>query len=84
MTITQGACPPSATVLYSGTLWSLASHAKFGDTTPGDQGADHPLNPGAFEDLCFAWDLPGSTTTGQGATTTATFTFYAEQTANNP
>jgi len=84
MTITQGACPPSATVLYSGALWTNLTHAKFGDTAPGDQGADHTLNSLAFEDLCFAWDLPGSTTAGQGATTTATFTFYAEQTAHNP
>jgi predicted ribosomally synthesized peptide with SipW-like signal peptide len=86
MTISLGACPTSATVFFSGPLWTNATtHAKIGDTTAGDQGADRVLNPAATELLCFAWDLPGTTGNAyQGATTTATFTFYAEQTANNP
>jgi predicted ribosomally synthesized peptide with SipW-like signal peptide len=85
MNVTLGACPASATVLYSGALWTDATtHAKFGNPNPGSQAGDRPLGSGAFEDLCFSWSLPSSTTTGQGATTTATFTFYAEQTANNP
>jgi hypothetical protein len=85
MTITAGACPGSGTPLFSGVLYTDAlNHAKFGDTTPGNQGGDRPLAPAGFDDLCFAWSLPIGTTTGQGATTTATFTFYAEQTANNP
>jgi hypothetical protein len=36
------------------------------------------------ETLCFRVALPSTVTTGQSATTTMTFTFYAEQTANNP
>ena len=86
MTISLGACPGSATIFFSGPLWTSAlAHAKIGDTTPGDQGADRVLNAGATEQLCFAWDLPGTTGNGyQGAATTATFNFLAEQTANNP
>ena len=85
MTISAGACPTSATVLYSNALWTDATtHAKFGSNVAGNQAGDRTLASGAFDDLCFAWSLPGATTTGQGATTTATFTFYAEQTANNP
>jgi predicted ribosomally synthesized peptide with SipW-like signal peptide len=86
MTISLGACPTSATVFFSGPLWTDATtHAKIGNTLQGDQGADRVLNPAATELLCFAWDLPDTTGNAyQGATTTATFTFYAEQTANNP
>jgi predicted ribosomally synthesized peptide with SipW-like signal peptide len=85
MTITAGACPGAGAPLSSGPLWtSAAVHSKFGDVTQGNQPGDRTLNAGASEQLCFAWDLPIATTTGQGATTTATFTFYAEQTANNP
>ena len=85
MTITAGACPGAGAPLYSGVLWTSAlAHAKFGDNTAGNQAGDRTLNATTSEQLCFAWSLPGTTTTGQGATTTATFTFYAEQTANNP
>lgn len=85
MTISAGACPTSATVLYSNALWTDATtHAKFGSNVAGNQAGDRTLASSGFDDLCFAWNLPSSTTTGQGATTTATFTFYAEQTANNP
>jgi hypothetical protein len=85
MTITLGACPGAGAPFFSGPLWTNGTtHAKFGDTTAGNQAGDRTLAPAGFDDLCFAWSLPGSTTTGQGATTTATFTFYAEQTANNP
>jgi len=85
MTITLGACPGSGTPFFSGVLYTDAvNHAKFGSTVSGNQAGDRTLASGAFDDLCFAWSLPSGTTTGQGATTTATFTFYAEQTANNP
>jgi len=85
MTITTGACPGSATTLYTGALWTDAiTHAKFGSNAPGNQAGDRTLASLTNEQLCFAWSLPLATTTGQGATTTATFTFYAEQTANNP
>jgi spore coat-associated protein N len=86
MTITAGACPGAGAPLSSGPLWTSALvHSKFGDVTAGNQGGDRTLNAGASENLCFAWDLPiGTGNAYQGATTTATFTFYAEQTANNP
>ncbi len=62
-----------------------ASTAGFGDPTVGAQAGDRTLNAGANETLCFRVTLPGGTTNAfQGATTTTTFTFDAEQTANNP
>jgi predicted ribosomally synthesized peptide with SipW-like signal peptide len=86
MTVTAGTCPGAGAPLSSGALWtSAAVHTKFGDVTAGSQAGDRVLNAGASEDLCFAWSLPiGTGDAYQGATTTATFTFSAEQTANNP
>jgi spore coat-associated protein N len=86
MTITAGTCPGAGAPLSSGPLWTSALvHAKFGAVAAGPDTGDRTLNAGSTEDLCFAWDLPGTTgNTYQGSTTTATFTFYAEQTANNP
>jgi predicted ribosomally synthesized peptide with SipW-like signal peptide len=54
-------------------------------------GVNHPygagartLSSGVGETLCFRANLPSSTGDAfQGATTNMTFTFYAEQTANN-
>jgi predicted ribosomally synthesized peptide with SipW-like signal peptide len=58
--------------------------AKFGDVTAGAQAGDRVLNAGASETLCFRVALPGGTGNPyQSATTTTTFTFAAEQTANN-
>ena len=72
-----------ASTLYNGVLG--ATTAKFGDVAPGDQGADRELAGGANETLCFRVTLPGITgNLFQGATTTTTFTFDAEQTASNP
>ena len=62
-----------------------ASTAAIGDPAPGDQGSDRALNAGANETLCFRITLPAGTGNAyQGATTTTTFTFDAEQTASNP
>jgi len=62
-----------------------ASTAAIGNPSPGDQGADRVLNAGANETLCFRVTLPSGTGNAyQGATTTTTFTFDAEQTASNP
>ncbi len=72
------------TVLYSGLLGTTATIAAFGDNTPGGDPGDRTLAPGADEDLCVNVTLPLATVAGQGLTTTATFTFDAEQTANNP
>jgi predicted ribosomally synthesized peptide with SipW-like signal peptide len=86
MAVVEGACPGTGATLSSGPLWtSLVVHSKFGSTAPGPQANDRILNSGQSEAFCFAWDLPiGTTSAYQGATTTATFTFYAEQTAHNP
>lgn len=71
-----------ASTLYSGVLG--ASTAKFGDPTQGSDSGDRTLDAGANETLCFRVSLPSGTGNSyQGATTTTTFTFDAEQTANN-
>ena len=55
-----------------------------GDPTQGSQAGDRSLNGGANEVLCFYVSLPLSASNAyQGASTTTTFTFAAEQTANN-
>lgn len=65
---------------FSGTL----AAAFFGDPTPGTQGGERTLAGAASEILCFRATLPPLTgNVFQGAATTATFTFSAEQTANN-
>jgi len=72
-------------VLYNGILGSTAVEALFGDKTQGADAGDRTLAPTAGEVLCFHVELPlTAPDTSQGLTTTATFTFYAEQTANNP
>jgi len=68
-------------VLYTGAL----SAAAFGDPAQGAQAGDRVLAAGADEVLCFRIALPiGSGNAFQDAATSATFTFSAEQTANNP
>jgi hypothetical protein len=72
-----------SSTLYNATIG--ASSAAFGDATPGAQTGDRTLAAGANETLCFRVTLPSSTGNGsQGATTTTTFTFDAEQTSSNP
>jgi predicted ribosomally synthesized peptide with SipW-like signal peptide len=62
-----------------------ASGASFGNPAVGAQAGDRVLAAGANETLCFRVSLPGGTGNPyQAATTTTTFTFDAEQTANNP
>jgi predicted ribosomally synthesized peptide with SipW-like signal peptide len=71
-----------SSTLYNGVLG--ATTAGFGDTTAGGQAGDRTLDAGANETLCFRITLPGGTLNAfQGAATTTTFTFDAEQTANN-
>lgn len=80
-----GACSASAfsgspTFLYNGVLTS----AGFGSVTTGAQAGDRPLAAAGGEVLCLQASLPIATgNTFQGAATTTTFTFTAEQTANN-
>jgi len=69
------------TSLYTGAL----SAAAFGSNAQGAQAGDRTLNASSSETLCFRASLALSTgNTFQGAATTTTFTFDAEQTANNP
>jgi len=69
--------------LYSGDLDSTAGKL-VGDSAQGAQAGDRVLAASANEILCFRAHLPLSTSTAyQSATTTSTFTFVAEQTANN-
>jgi hypothetical protein len=69
------------TSLFSGAL----NVAAFGNPTQGANAGDRTLNAAATETLCFQANLPlASGNAFQGAATTTTFTFSAEQTANNP
>lgn len=69
------------TSLYSGAL----NGAGFGSTAAGGQAGDRTIAAATSEALCFRVTLPSSTGDAyQGAATTATFSFVAEQTANNP
>jgi hypothetical protein len=59
--------------------------AAFGSPAQGVQGGERNLAAGASEVLCFRVSLALSTGNSfQGVSSTATFTFDAEQTANNP
>ena len=70
-----------ATVVATTTL----DGSGFGDSAQGADAGDRDLAAGANEVLCFRVGLPlAADDTMQGATSTATFTFDAEQTANNP
>jgi hypothetical protein len=72
------------TQLYTGDLDSTAG-ALVGSNAQGSQAGDRTIAAAAAETLCFRVDLPLSTGNAfQNATTTATFTFEAEQTENNP
>jgi hypothetical protein len=57
----------------------------FGDPTAGADAGDRTLAAGGSEVLCFRVSLPLAAPGAlQGETSDATFTFDAEQTANNP
>jgi len=72
------------TQLYTGVLGGNPAINVIGDPAQHAQAGDRPLAASANEVLCFKVELPSDTDDDyQGATTTATFTFDAEQTANN-
>ncbi len=72
------------TQLYNGDLDASAGLI-VGDAGTGADAGDRTLAAGAGETLCFRVLLPSSTgNTHASASTTATFTFDAEQTDNNP
>jgi Camelysin metallo-endopeptidase len=74
----------NGTVLHASAAMG-ASGNLVGNPASGAQAGDRTLNASASEILCFYVSLPSGTGNGyQGATTTTTFTFDAEQTANNP
>ncbi|MEM9561344.1 MAG: TasA family protein [Actinomycetota bacterium] len=73
------------TTLYSGPLGSTGGTPVIGDPTQGSQAGDRVLAAGADETLCFNVTLPLSAgSNAEGQSTSATFTFEGEQTANNP
>jgi len=83
-TCTNAGFGGSGTQHYSGALGSVAGINVVGDPASGAQAGDRNLAASANETLCFNVLLPTSSgNTYQNATTTATFTFNAEQTANN-
>ena len=73
------------TVLYGpGDLGSTAGSNLVGDPTQGAQAGDRTLNASANEILCINVSLPLSTSSAfQSLSTTASFNFIGEQTANN-
>ncbi len=71
------------TQLYTGDTDSTAGKL-VGDSTQGGQAGDRTLASSASETLCFRVSLPSASGNAfQNASTTVTFTFDAEQTANN-
>jgi len=72
------------TQLYTGDLDGGTTGRILGDSTQGAQAGDRPLAVSAAETLCLRVLLPLSTGNAYAsASTTATFTFNAEQTDNN-
>lgn len=77
----------SGCAAFDGPLVSggILSGAAFGDPAQGADGGDRVLAGATSETLCFRASLPLTVPASiQGAATTVTFTFDAEQTANNP
>ena len=73
-----------AVVYATGDLGSMAGVNVIGSPTQGAQAGDRTLAAAGSEVLCFNVSLPLATGNAfQGLTTTATFAFQAEQTANN-
>jgi hypothetical protein len=80
-TCTNAGFDATGTSLYNSTL----SGGAIGSNAQGAQAGDRTLAQSSNEVLCFQVRLPSSAGASlQGLSTTATFTFDAEQTANNP
>jgi hypothetical protein len=83
-TCTNAGWSGSGTSVTSATALGTTTLNVVGDPTTGSQSGDRTLAAGVSETLCFQISLPLATTNlYQGATATSTFTFSAEQTANN-
>ena len=85
-TCTNAGFGTDGTVRYGAAdLGSTTGINVIGDPTQGAQAGDRTLAASASEILCFNVSLPSGTGNAyQGLTSTATFAFQAEQTANNP
>jgi hypothetical protein len=85
-TCTNGGFDTDGTLLYGpADLGNDPAINVIGDPTQGADTGDRTLAGSGSEVLCFQAELPLSTGNPfQSATTTATFTFEAEQTVNNP
>ena len=84
---TAGGFAADGSVLYGPDfdLGSTTTDAIFGLSATGPDPGDRTLAAGISETLCLRVELPvGSDNSFQGLSSTATFTFRAEQTANNP
>lgn len=80
LTIDAGSCGATTGNLYTGTLAAAA----LGSNAVGFQTGDRTVAAGASDLLCFTWTFPqASGNAYKLATTSATFTFDAEQTAHN-
>jgi len=77
-------CPTfDGNILYNSSLDLNLGY--IGDPTPGGDLGDREITVAAgSEVLCFRVTLPSDATGPEGASTTVTFTFDAEQTKNNP
>ncbi len=74
----------TGTAIYTGVLGTVATSNIFGSAATGQDTGDRAIAGGANEVLCFNVSFPiAGTNAAQGITSTATFTFDAEQTANN-
>jgi hypothetical protein len=85
----DGNAGSSCTLMTGNTLFNAvvptAGVNMVGDPTQGNQAGDRTLAAATNETLCFKASLPiGTSNAYQGSTSTYTFTFNAEQTANNP
>jgi Camelysin metallo-endopeptidase len=81
LTISPGTCAAPGAPIYSGPL----NGASLGNVAQGAQTGDRNVASGGTDNLCFAWAFDiAAGNPYQAATTTATFNFAAEQTANNP
>lgn len=83
---TPTAFAATGTVIYGpGDVGSVATTALVGSNATGFQVGDRTLAPSTSETLCFQVNLPlNSANSFQAKSTTATFLFESEQTANNP
>lgn len=84
-TCTNGGFDTDGTVIYGAAdVGNTTPINVVGDPTTGADAGDRALTASNNEILCFNVELPiAATNASQGLTTTATFSFEAEQTKNN-